>query len=61
MPALVAPWLEVITDRRAVHAVRLGLHRQLDEFPRGELLRRCLISKFEFSHALFLLPLVRPS
>ncbi len=55
MPALVPPRLEVVTDCRAVHTVRLGLDGELDEFPRGELLRRCLISKFEFSHALFLL------
>src|SRR5712671_6607373 len=56
MPALVAPRLEVVADRCAVHAVRFGGDRQLDEFPRRELLRRRLISKFEFSHAVVSTP-----
>ena len=51
MPALMPPRLEVVADRRAVHAVRFGGDRQLDEFPRRELFRRRLISEFEFSHA----------
>ena len=55
MAALVAPRLEVVADGRAVHAVRFGRHGQLDEFPRGELLRRRLVSEFQFSHASFLL------
>src|SRR6185312_2286044 len=49
MPALVTPRLEVITDRCAVHARRLSGHRQLNEFPRRELLRRRLISQPELS------------
>ena len=32
-----APRLEVVADRGAVHAVRLGGHRQFDEFARREL------------------------
>ena len=50
MPALVAPRLEMVADGCAVHAVRFGGDRQLDEFARRELFRRRLISKFEFSH-----------
>ena len=54
MPALVAPRLEVVADRRTVHAVLFGRDGQLDEFARGELLRRRLVSefqfRFEFSH-----------
>ncbi len=57
VPALVTPRLEVVADRCAVHAVRFGGDRQLDEFPRRELLRRRLISKFEFSHAVVSTPL----
>ena len=45
----------MIADGRAVHAVRLGLHGQFDELARGELLRRRLVSEFEFSHVSFLL------
>ena len=50
VPALVPPRLEVVADRGAVHAVRFGRHRQFDEFARGELLRRRLVSEFQFSH-----------
>ena len=46
MPALVAPRLEVVTDRRAVHAVLFGRHGQFDEFARGELFRRRLVPEF---------------
>ena len=53
MPALVPPRLEMIAHRGAVHAVRLGGHRQFDEFARGELLCRRLVSEFEFSHDFF--------
>ena len=53
--ALVPPRLEVVADRRAVHAVLFGSDGQLDEFARRELLRRCLVSKFQFSHTSFLL------
>src|ERR1700744_3247079 len=56
MPALVPPRLEVVADGCTVHAVRFGGDRQLDEFPRRELLRRCLVSKFEFSHAVVSTP-----
>ena len=53
MAALVAPRLEVVADRRAVHAVRFGRHGQFDEFARGELLRRRLVSQFQFSHEFY--------
>jgi glyoxylase-like metal-dependent hydrolase (beta-lactamase superfamily II) len=46
----------MIADRSAVHAVRFGGDRQLDEFARRELFRRRLISKFEFSHAVVSTP-----
>ena len=39
VPAPLAAGLEVIAHRRTVHAVRLGLHGQLHELNRGELLR----------------------
>src|SRR5690606_13445866 len=57
--ALVTPRLEVIADRRAVHAVRFGLDAQFDELARGELLRRRLVSQFEFSHVFVSTPLPR--
>ncbi len=38
MPAPLAAGLEVIAHRRTVHAVHLGLHGQLHELNRGELL-----------------------
>ena len=57
MAALVPPRLEVVADGRTVHAVRLGRHGQLDEFPRGELFRRRLVSEFEFSHVFVSTPL----
>ena len=56
VPALVPPRLEVIADRCAVHAVRFGGDGQFDELPRRELLRRRLVSKFEFSHAVVSTP-----
>jgi glyoxylase-like metal-dependent hydrolase (beta-lactamase superfamily II) len=56
VPALVTPRLEVVADRCAVHAVRFGGDRQLDEFARRELFRRRLVSKFEFSHAVVSTP-----
>ena len=59
MTAFVPPRLEVIADRRAVHAVLFGRHGQLDEFPRRELLRRRLVSEFEFSHVFVSTPLPR--
>ena len=53
--ALVPPRLEVVADRGAVHAVRLGGHGQFDELARRELLRRRLVAQFQsmfgFSHA----------
>ena len=54
MATLVAPRLEVVADRRAVHAVRFGRDGQLDELTRRELLRRRLVSEFQV-HASFLL------
>ena len=59
MAALVAPRLEVIADRRAVHAVLFSRNGQLDQFTRGELLRRRLVSEFEFSHVFVSTPLPR--
>ena len=56
MAALVPPRLEVVADRRAVHAVRFGGDRELDELARGELLRRRLVSEFEFSHVFISTP-----
>jgi hypothetical protein len=50
VPALVTPRLEVIADGRAVHTVLFGRNGQLDEFARGKLLRRRLISQPELSH-----------
>jgi hypothetical protein len=47
--ALVSPRLEVVADRRTVHAVRFGLDGQFDEFTRPELLRRRPVSKFQNS------------
>jgi hypothetical protein len=46
----MAPRLEMVTDRRTVHPVLFGRHSQLDELTRRELLRRRLVSEFEFSH-----------
>ena len=49
---LVAPRLEVVADGGAVHAVLFGGDAELDEFSRGELLRRRLVSEFQFRHCL---------
>ena len=51
---LVTPRLEVVADGRAVHAVLFGGDAELDEFTRGELLRRRLVSEFQFRHVSFL-------
>ena len=55
MPALVPPRLEVVTDGGAVHAVRFGGDSQFDELARCELFSGRFVSKFQFSHQLFLL------
>ena len=55
--AFVPPRLEVVTDRRTVHPVRLGEHRQFDQLTRRELLRRRLVSQFQFSHAFVSTPM----
>jgi glyoxylase-like metal-dependent hydrolase (beta-lactamase superfamily II) len=59
MPTLMTPRLEVVADGGTVHAVCLGGDRQLNEFARGELFSRCLVSQFQFSHVSFLLPAPR--
>ena len=59
MAALVTPRLEVVADRCAVHAVLFGRHGQLDELARRELLRRRLVSQFQFSHVFVSTPLLR--
>ena len=40
---------------------QLGGDRQLDQFPWRELLRRRLVSEFEFSHAVVSTPSARPT
>ena len=59
MATIVAPRLEVVADSCAVHAVLFGSDGQLDEFPRGELLRRRLVSQFQFSHVFVSTPLLK--
>ena len=51
MAALMTPRLEMVADRRTVHAVLFGRHGQLDEFSRSKLLRRRFVSKIQFRHA----------
>jgi hypothetical protein len=46
MPTVVPPWLEMVTDRRADHAVLFGKHGELDQFTRCELLRGRFVTKF---------------
>src|SRR5271155_4901764 len=55
----MAPRLEMVADSCAVHTVRFGGDRQLDEFPRRELFRRRFVSQFEFSHAVVSTPMPR--
>ena len=55
MPALVPPWLEVVTDGCAVHAVTFGGDSQFDELARCELFSGRFVSQFQFSHQFFLL------
>src|SRR6202007_200951 len=52
---LVPPWLEVVTDGCAVHAVTFGGDSQFDELARCELFSGRFVSQFQCSHQFFLL------
>ena len=58
VPTFVAPRLEMVAHRRTIHAVLLREHAEFDQFPRRELLRRRLVSQFQFSHALVSTPVL---
>ena len=56
VPTLVAPRLKMVAHRRTVHTVRLSEHTEFHQFTRSELLRRRLVSQFQFSHRLVSTP-----